>query len=138
MHKLIPLPCVEVIITKPNSSEFLLTFRNDKWWHGWHIPGSYIRIGESIQEACNRVAKNEVKINGVTGIQLIAIKKWQGSPYGGNPISTVIVCYPIGEVQESESVRFFSSIPTPIIKNHAEFLAEFIKFLEQRNAAILT
>lgn len=128
LHKLVPLPAAEVLIVKNEGRDFLMTNRSDKHWNGWHIPGSYIRRDETLADTCNRVAREEVGLEGVTGIRQIAILKWTDHPFGA-PLSVVMVCHPVGEIQETDKMKFFSSIPVPVIQNHAKLLGEYLAFL---------
>lgn len=137
LHRIVPMPAVELIIHQNERKEFLLTMRRDKFWNGWHIPGGFILQRETIPDATKRIVQRELKIQGVTNIKPIAIKKWDKHPYG-SPISLVLVCSAVGKIEETEEMRFFDHIPTPIIPNHEEFLGEFLRCVNfQENQAVL-
>jgi hypothetical protein len=138
LHKLIPLPAVEVLVTRKDGREFILNYREDQGWNGWHIPGSFIRPHESLEEACNRVTREELELDGITGLQAIGILKWEPGehPFGGTPISIVMVGYPVGEIRESRDTRYFSSIPSPMITNHATLLGGYLSYLKKPHTGL--
>ena len=43
INKLVPLPAVEVLITR-SGEEFRLVYRKDQYWDGWHIPGGFYSL----------------------------------------------------------------------------------------------
>jgi colanic acid biosynthesis protein WcaH len=57
--KLVVFPATEVVIIN-DRREILLTFRNDKWWKGWHVPGGLLRFGETFEQRLKQVVKNEL------------------------------------------------------------------------------
>jgi ADP-ribose pyrophosphatase YjhB (NUDIX family) len=116
----VPMPSVEVIVTK-SGLDFLLTYRQDKDWHGWHIPGGFIAPRESIQKACERVAGRELGID-VTYHHLIDAYSWPDSPYG-NDLSLICLC---STDQTPKVGKFFSAIPDNTVLHHREFLLDFL------------
>lgn len=141
MHKLVPWPAVEVLIYD-KGGRFLLSYRDDDF-KGWHIPGGYMRPGESYQEACNRHVRKEKIADRVTNLQLIASHVWlEGEHPMGYPVSLIFSCLTVGvdEVTERDDLKWFSEIPTNTIpENHPSFLAYFQKWFKggERSAAIL-
>ena len=131
LHKLVPLPAVEVLITRNEGKEFLLADRHDQWWNGWHIPGSYMRRNESFENVCNRVARDEVGIGSITNPSLVGVHKWTSHPFGA-PVSIVLSCQPAGEIIETEKLKFFSSIPPSAIPVHAIFLDFYLSDFRRR------
>lgn len=128
LHKLVPLPAVEVLITRNNGTEFLLTYRSDEYWEGWHIPGGFIKLKDkSIERTFNRIARDEVGISGVHSLNLVTVVMWEEHAYGGSPVSILYSCLPNEDVKESETMRFFSSIPINIISHHSEFLEAYLQ-----------
>jgi ADP-ribose pyrophosphatase YjhB (NUDIX family) len=124
-HKIVPWPAVEVLI-HDDDGRFVLTYRNDDFT-GWHIPGGFMRINETFQAACDRHVRKEKVADAVSDLRLIASHTWlKGEhPYGHN-ISLVIACKAVGKVAESEVVRWYSDIPSGIIKEqHPQFLSYF-------------
>ncbi|MFA5888607.1 MAG: NUDIX domain-containing protein [Candidatus Paceibacterota bacterium] len=132
IQKLVPLPAIELILQKGN--QFLLTYRKDEYWDGWHIPGGFVMRKESLHEAANRIAKGELGIGGVLNLKQIAVKKLRNHPYGGSPVAIVLVGQQVGEIVETEKIRFFDHIPQPMVADHAEYLEIFFGYLNNQEA----
>ena len=137
-HKLVPWPAVEVLI-HDHRGRFVLTYRDDDFT-GWHIPGGFMRINETFQEACDRHVRKENVATAVTDLRLIASHTWlKGEhPYGHN-ISQIIACRAVGKVIESELVRWYDDIPTGVIREqHPQFLRYFKTWIKgERGAAAI-
>lgn len=119
--RLFPLPVVEVIVTR-TGKDFLLTERHDKFWNGLHIPGGFVLYGESIAQACNRIAQKELGID-VKFEKVINAHAWEEETQG-RPISIICECKPLGEPNDG---KFYSDIPAEIIKEHKPFLKTFLE-----------
>lgn len=50
---------VELVIFN-KVGKILLTWRDDKFYHGWHIPGGFMGVGETLEQAAQRIAKREI------------------------------------------------------------------------------
>ena len=142
VHKLVPWPAVEVIMTRNEHREFLLQRRNDRWWKGWHIPGGFVKPGESIAEACSRNARKDAGILGATvSSPLIAVRAWAPDEHPfGYPISLVFACTPNGMVTEHEDLAWFRDIPDHMIDdggNHVAFLQAFFNWRETGEHGVL-
>lgn len=140
MHKLVPWPAVEVLIYDENG-RFVLTHRDDEF-RGWHIPGGFIGVNESYQEACDRNVRKERIVSAVTDLNLIATHIWLADehPYG-YPISLIFACKAVGEVVERDDLKWFEEIPPDVIpENHPSFLVHFQEWLRgnRESAAILS
>jgi ADP-ribose pyrophosphatase YjhB (NUDIX family) len=121
--KLAPHVVVELLITNKRK-QFLLTWRQDAPFHGWHFPGGFLGYGESVERACQRVAKREL------GIRLSGIKQIETLNYirGEDPrahlVALVCVAKPIGA---PKSGKFFSSAP----KERAPHVLPLLKVLRK-------
>src|SRR3989338_1650174 len=60
--KSIPIIAIDLAIM-PDPKHILLTYREDDFYKGWHIPGSILRYGDSIEKAQKRVAEEELGIS---------------------------------------------------------------------------
>lgn len=121
VNSIIPLPAVEVLLTR-SEKDFLLTYRRDNLWDGWHIPGGFIAYKETLADACDRVARRELGIS-VKFEKLVTAYVWQDHPYAGS-ISLVCKCTALEEPKEG---KFFTEIPKDIIRHHGEFIQEFLR-----------
>jgi ADP-ribose pyrophosphatase YjhB (NUDIX family) len=115
LKSLAPLPTAELCIYDESGS-VLLTWRDDKYWHGWHFPGGFIAPGESLAEACDRIARRELgagfQLAGVAGIEC-----WKRHPY-----ASVVALLCRGKLlEEPTQGRYFTEPP-------AELLAEQVAY----------
>ncbi len=120
IHGIVPIPAVEVIITK-TGKDFLLVDRKDEDWDGWHIPGGYMHYRESIPSACSRIAKHELGI-AVIFEKFIDAYMWPDHPYS-SALSLVCICKAAGVPDKGE---FFTEIPKKMIPHHEGFLRTFL------------
>ena len=62
VSKLTPMVSVELLIQKHDKGEryTLLTWRQDDFYKGWHLPGGVLRFKESIENRIRAVAKTEL------------------------------------------------------------------------------
>jgi len=121
INGVVPMPVVEVIVTS-TEKDFLLTYRKDEYWDGWHIPGGFFFYRESVADACRRVALREIGIE-VRFERMIDAYMWPDHPYG-SPLSLVCVCHAKELPKEG---TFFTEIPEDIIVHHGDFLRTFLQ-----------
>ncbi len=89
------IPYVDLIIPQmrlDGTAEILLTWRQDKHFTGWHLPGGIWRVKDSREAACEKVAQRELGV-GVTFTQEIMTDKWDDHPYG-HPIAHISLLCP--------------------------------------------
>jgi ADP-ribose pyrophosphatase YjhB (NUDIX family) len=118
---LVPQPAVEVLISR-TGSDFLLVYRKDEHWDGWHLPGGFMIPGESIAEACNRIAEREVR-SSVTFERFVLAFAWPWHPYA-HPVSLVCQCALRGG--EPQAGTFFTELPSRMVLHHADFVGAFL------------
>lgn len=108
-------PVVELLLRRDGA--VLLTYREDANWRGWHLPGGFVGVGESLEAACSRLAKAElgidVRLEGILGHM-----SWDDHPYA-SPVSLLCSC---AFEREPSSGEFFASPPEPMIERHRELL----------------
>lgn len=109
----VPFVACELIVK--NKKGILLTWREDKWWKGWHFPGGLLRYRENFDERIQKVAWDELGVN-ITGYKfLFPINYSQG--VRGHCVSLVFLC----ETNvASKSGKFFKKMPKNIISAHKE------------------
>ena len=133
-----PLPYIEMAVVRKNSTglaEILLTYREDKDWKGWHIPGSLMRKGHTLEQNLTNMAKKE--IGAEVGVVFLARGIWDiwlDHPYGW-PISLVAIC--LGQnIVETEAMRWHSSVPKKMISDnghHARFIESVFRQIKEQN-----
>ena len=131
IHKIIPWPAVEVLIMHPDDPrKYFLSWREDSYWRGWHIPGGYIRATHlSLMDACNSIATRELgNTSAIISARLITAYLWKDHPYG-NPISLVYACTVDQLPHTNDHARFFSEIPSPMVPHHVDFIHAYLRSL---------
>ncbi|MEK9154608.1 MAG: NUDIX domain-containing protein [Patescibacteria group bacterium] len=104
--------CELVIVGKKG---ILLTWREDKWWKGWHFPGGLLRYRESFDERIAKVAFNELGIN-IKKSKFLFLKNYdQGIRC--HTISAVFLCKTDMTPKDG---KFFEKMPKNIIEEHKE------------------
>lgn len=59
--KSVPMVAVNVAVM-PDNRRLLLTYREDEFYKGWHIPGSILRYRESLADVFERIGRQELKM----------------------------------------------------------------------------
>src|SRR5688500_9456234 len=89
IHRIVPIPTIEAIVTR-DGKDFVLTYRKDNDWDGWHIPGSYMHYRESIEDGCKRIGQVELGID-IVFDKCIGAYMWPDHPFS-SALSLVCVC----------------------------------------------
>ena len=114
--------------------EVFLTYRDDLFYKGWHVPGSVRLPPEAWEDALKRVLTDELGLPASTKVEFF---KWidhqNGTGIGQSPRGSVISIYSIcmnsEGVVENEKARFFrvSDLPTDIIPIHVPIIQEVVR-----------
>lgn len=108
---------VELVIVK--GGKILLTWRNDKFYRGWHFPGSIMGVNESFKDTCKRITKEELGVN-FKSFKLIDIIN---NPLDKtNPRNHLVSLLMSCEIKgKSRTGQWFSKCPLDIIPVHKKF-----------------
>jgi hypothetical protein len=109
-------PAVEVLVTR-SGSDVLLTRREDKNWHGYHLPGGFVGVGESVEAACDRVAKRELGAS-ATLQRIVGSYAWTDHPYA-SPLSLLCLCTLDWPPRDGV---FFDHLPEDLLCQHRELI----------------
>lgn len=136
IYSRVPRLCVEALIV--DRAGIILVKRDIKPARGmWHFPGGTVMFQERLTDAVKRIALKETgfkveskKLLGI--IEYPDLEKSAGfKGYRGNPVS---ICFLVrikgGALRhdgDATDVRFFKRLPSPIIKEHADFIKKNIK-----------
>lgn len=138
----------ELVIVSSNLRKVLLEYREDdtgkeskkllrpeyrgKWsgWKGQHFCGGYLRPKESIEAACQRMAK-EIGVPDIKVVGATFVRKWLDHPYAF-PVSLGIVCKTPEIFPRRANLRFFGEDDIPEVGEflhpaHHEFLASYFE-----------
>lgn len=137
LQKAIALPYLELLIVRRQPGrwwlqpEVLLSYRNDEFWQGWHIPGGLWRTRHSLAEGVASLAKKELGPD--ARLKILATggwEKWLDHPYG-YPISHIVICS-VDSVAMSGNLKWFSTPPQDMIADNGHHR----KFIEQAFAQV--
>lgn len=102
--------------------------------NGWAIPGGFVDVGEIVENAAIREAKEEVGL----AVQLIALLGIYSDPCRDERGHTVTAVYvaeakgiPIAD-DDAKNCRLFNldDLPEPLVFDHAQVLTDYKKFRE--------
>lgn len=125
-----PRICVDLLIIN-QQNEVLLTKRDiEPYKDHWHFPGGRIKFRETASDAIKRILKGELGQDRTWDAKMIGFCEFLEEEQSGNPrhsISLVHVIKLTDDIEikldnNSKDVRFFSSMPDPVIPPQKEFL----------------
>ncbi|MET1033232.1 MAG: NUDIX domain-containing protein [Candidatus Saccharimonadales bacterium] len=123
----VPRLTVEVIIR--TTEGVILTKRSMEPCKGqWHIPGGTVRFGESLPQAVQRVAQEELGVVVTPGRLLgyIEYPDMRAAGYKGWPVGIAFEASIVGGElrgsEQGEEVKIFSETPPNTISEQAQFL----------------
>lgn len=105
---------IELVIVQ--NGKVLLTWRDDKFFCGWHTPGTYLEQKETWQNAAQRCADREIKAR-VDVIRVIDTHNHPESPRF-HDVSVLLLCSIVGEPQTGQ---WFSECPADLIPVHKKY-----------------
>jgi len=109
--------------------------------YGWAIPGGFVDVGESVEDAAVREAKEEVCLD----VNLVALLGLYSNPARdprGHTATAVYVAEATGEPRAEDDARnvgifTLDQLPEELAFDHGLVLADFRRFLETGAAAPL-
>jgi 8-oxo-dGTP diphosphatase len=109
--------------------------------YGWAIPGGFVDLGESIEHAAVREAREEVTLD-IRLIALLGLYSRPGRDPRGSTASAVYVAEASGwpkaaDDAKSLKVVTFDTLPEPLAFDHAMILADYRAFRETGQVAPL-
>ena len=128
-----PIPTVDIIIEikGKNGLEGIILIKRKNPPHGWALPGGFVDIGESLEEAAVREAKEETSLD----VKLISQFHTYSDPKRDprkHTISTVYVAAaqgrPIAQ-DDAQDIGIFTEeeINFPLAFDHQKILADYFK-----------
>ena len=125
----VPRLCIELIIIQ--GRKILLTKRSIEPFNGlWHIPGKGILFRETIKEAIDRVAKEELGIR-VYPEKFLGYVEYLNDGFR-HSVSLSFKCRIKGNkkprvLEQADEIKFFNKIPKKTIPSHRKFLKVHLK-----------
>lgn len=123
-----PIPTVDIII-EFEGSIILIKRRNPP--HGWALPGGFVDVGETVEDAAVREAKEETSLDVRLKRQLHTYSDPERDPRH-HTISTVFIAEGRGNpvaADDAAEIGVFSSetLPEPIAFDHKEILQDYFQ-----------
>ncbi len=124
---------------KPGRPIILIERKNPPY--GWALPGGFVDVGERIETAAIREAKEEVCLD-VTLLALLGLYSDPARDTRGHTVSAVYVAEASGEPQaadDAKNLAIFSldDLPDTLAFDHAQILEDYRNFREKGQLAPL-
>jgi 8-oxo-dGTP diphosphatase len=108
---------------------------------GWAIPGGFVDVGEIVEHAAVREAREEVCLD-VRLIALLGIYSDPNRDHRGHTVTAIYVADAAGmpkAADDAKNCKFFSldALPEPLAFDHAQVLADYKKYRETGQVAAL-
>ena len=128
-----PIPTVDIIIEikRKNGQEGIILIKRKNPPHGWALPGGFVDMGESLEEAAVREAKEETSLDIKLKSQFHTYSDPKRDPRK-HTISTVYVATaqgrPIAQ-DDAQDIGIFTEeeINFPLAFDHQKILADYFK-----------
>lgn len=121
---------------KNGELEILLIYRKDRYYDGFHIPGSVIVPGKTSKETLNSVIDVELGkaslVSKIDFVDIVDSMKGEGSDLDkrGQDLKLLYVCRVDGEVTEGEWFTK-NNLPKNIIPEHQKIALEIFDFISK-------
>ena len=129
-----PLLTVDIIIEmtdRPGRPIVLIERRHPP--HGWALPGGFVDVGESLESAAVREAREETSLN-VTLKVLLGNYSDPGRDSRGHTASAVYIAEAAGEPVAADDARDLELVDPrdlpSLAFDHARILADYLEYLE--------
>jgi 8-oxo-dGTP diphosphatase len=122
---------VDVVISVPGDRVVLV--RRGHAPLGWALPGGFVDVGETLESAAAREAKEETGLDVVLTDLLYVYSEPRRDPRG-HTVSTVFLGRAVGEpvgADDAAEARAFAwdTLPSPVVFDHGEILADARRLL---------
>ncbi len=132
-----PIPTVDIIIeiTRRNGQEGIILIKRKNPPHGWALPGGFVDVGESLEEAAVREAKEETSLDIKLKNQFHTYSDPKRDPRK-HTISTVYVAMAKGRPRAQDDaldIRIFTQeeINFPLAFDHKKILADYFNQINE-------
>jgi hypothetical protein len=126
--------------------EFLLAYRDDEWWSGFHVMGKKLTpdLPADPFGICEALTPGEFKDhsadNGIRlkSVRVVSALHWKEHPWC-HPLAVVFLAEFDGDIMETDTFRFcaIDDLP-PMVPNHAEYLLQCEQVLRTNQPLVFT
>jgi len=109
---LVPFIALEIVVVN-KKGEMLLTWRDDKYWRGWHFPGGLLRYRETFKKRLNETVKRELGTL-LKSFRFLFTENYLNGKRS-HDVSLVFKCVLSGKPKDG---KFFGKMPKDIIDAH--------------------
>jgi len=128
-----PLLAADVIIElvdQPGRPIVLIERRNPPW--GWAIPGGFVDVGETLEQAAVREAQEETSLS-VTLVALLGVYSAPQRDPRGHTVTAVYVAQAFGTPRAADDAKNLEAftmerLPSPLAFDHATVLEDYRRF----------
>lgn len=137
-----PLLTVDIIITLTDRPERPVVLIERRWPpHGWALPGGFVDVGETLEQAAVREAREETSLEVELQFLLGCYSEPRRDPRG-HTVSVVYTARAMGRPQAQDDARNVASfslhaVPEVLAFDHALILRDYRRFLETGEPAPL-
>lgn len=126
-----PTLAADVVILLPDGRVVLVLRRNPP--NGWALPGGFVEVGETVEAAAAREAKEETSLL-VTLTDLLGVYSDPRRDARGHTASVVFLGRADGDPKGADDAALartfdWDALPSPLAFDHAEILADARRFL---------
>lgn len=144
-HKLTVTPFYELVLHRKRGGvdEFLVVYRKDKWWDGFHCPGSMLKPGHPADPAGIAQVLVDSEFPGlgllVTEVRIVAPHKWPWHPWCHPNVSVLLIEFE-GVVPDSPDFLWATSstLPENMVINHGMYVRQCEQMLLQGTPLVFT
>ena len=123
-----PLLTVDAIVCDEQGRVLMIERRNPP--HGWALPGGFVDVGESCENAVARETMEE------TGLEAVSVRQFRtysdpGRDPRGHTVAVVYIVEVRGEVQAADDARDarwyeLDALPGEVAFDHRQILTDFV------------
>lgn len=121
--KLMPGTVLELVITR-DGKDFLLTYRKDENFEGWHFPGGFLGYRETFEAAAQRIAMRELGVK-LQNIEYLDVLNYI---HGEDPRAHLVAhVFRATTMEKPKDGQYFSEAPEPYLPH----LPAIIKVIQE-------
>lgn len=130
---LLTVDAVIALVDRPGSPVVLIERKNPP--HGYALPGGFVDVGETLERAAVREAREETGLD-ITLTALLGCYSDPGRDPRGHTVSAVYCAEATGTPEAADDARALDvypldALPQPLAFDHGLILADYRRFREQ-------